>query len=49
MTANSRHDKMIGLLLGDGSARIVKYSVDPRVWKGLATISGGEVISADTY
>jgi prepilin-type N-terminal cleavage/methylation domain-containing protein len=49
MTANSRHDKVIGLLLGDGSARFVKYSVDPRVWKGLATISGGEVISADAY
>jgi prepilin-type N-terminal cleavage/methylation domain-containing protein len=49
MTANSRHDKIVGLLLGDGSVRVVKYSVDPRVWRGLATISGGEVFSADSY
>jgi prepilin-type N-terminal cleavage/methylation domain-containing protein len=49
MTANSRHDQVVGLLLGDGSVRLVKYSVDARVWKGLATVSGGEVISSDAY
>jgi prepilin-type N-terminal cleavage/methylation domain-containing protein len=49
MTANSRHDQVVGLLLGDGSVRLVKYSVDRRVWKGLATISGAEVISSDAY
>jgi prepilin-type N-terminal cleavage/methylation domain-containing protein len=49
MTANSRHSKVVGLLLGDGSARLVKYSVDPRVWRGLGTISGREVGSDESY
>ena len=30
MTANSRHAKVVGLLLGDGSVRLVKYSVQSR-------------------
>jgi hypothetical protein len=49
MTAGSRHDAMVGLLLGDGSVRSVKYTVDPIVWKGLATIAGAETLSADSY
>jgi hypothetical protein len=43
MTANGRHGQVVGLLLGDGSVRLVKYSIDPRVWKGLATIARREV------
>jgi type II secretory pathway pseudopilin PulG len=49
MTANSRHHQVVVLLLGDGSVRLVKYSVDPGVWKGLATVSGGEVISSEAF
>jgi prepilin-type N-terminal cleavage/methylation domain-containing protein len=49
MTANSRHSHVLGLLLGDGSVRSVKYSVDQRVWRALGTIAGGEVISADSF
>ncbi len=45
MTASSRHDGAVGLLLGDGSVRVVKYAVDPVVWRGLGTIAGSETIS----
>jgi hypothetical protein len=49
MTAGSRHDRIVGVLLGDGSVRSVKYSVNPNVWKAVATIVGGETVSADSY
>jgi prepilin-type N-terminal cleavage/methylation domain-containing protein len=49
MTSSSRHPGVVGLLLGDGSARIVKDSIDVGVWKALGTIVGGEVIAGDSY
>lgn len=49
MTASSRHDGVVGLLLGDGSVRFVKYAVDPVVWKGLGTIAGNETISGASF
>ena len=49
MTANSRHSKIVVLLLGDGSVRPVTYSVAPSVWQAVGTIAGGETISADAY
>jgi len=49
MTASSRHDGVVGLLLGDGSVRFIKYAVNPVVWRGLGTIAGSEAISADSY
>ena len=36
-------------LLGDGSVRFVKESIDLATWRGLATIAGGEVWSGDAY
>jgi hypothetical protein len=33
----------------DGSVRFVKNSVSPQTWWALATKSGGEVISSDSY
>ena len=49
MTANSRHGQIVGLLLGDGSVRYVRYSVDARIWRGLGTIAGGELIPGDSF
>jgi hypothetical protein len=49
MTANSRHGRSVGLLLGDGSVRPVAYSVDPGVWRALGTIAGGEPIAGDSF
>jgi len=47
--ARSRHAGGVNALLGDGSVRFVKNSVSMPVWLGLNSISGGEVISADSY
>lgn len=49
MTASSRHDAAVGLLLGDGSVRFVTYGVAPPVWKALATIAGGETLADNSY
>jgi prepilin-type N-terminal cleavage/methylation domain-containing protein/prepilin-type processing-associated H-X9-DG protein len=47
--SRSRHPGGINLLLGDGSVRFVKNSINMPVWLGLNTINGGEVISADAW
>jgi prepilin-type N-terminal cleavage/methylation domain-containing protein len=49
MTAGSRHDGGVGLLLGDGSVRFVKDSVGPAIWRALGTIAGGESIPGDAF
>jgi len=46
--ARSRHPGGINALLGDGSVRFVKSSINPMVWIALNSISGGEVISGDS-
>jgi prepilin-type N-terminal cleavage/methylation domain-containing protein len=49
MTANSRHGPLVNVLMGDGTVRPVKATVDPRVWRALATVAGGETIAGDSY
>jgi prepilin-type N-terminal cleavage/methylation domain-containing protein len=49
MTSSSRHPGVVCVLLGDGSVRPVKDSIDAAVWKALGTIAGGEVIPSDSY
>ena len=39
----------VNILLGDGSVRFIKDSVNGVAWRALGTIAGGEVISADSY
>ena len=41
--------RRVNVLLGDGSVRFIKSSVDGPTWRALGTVSGGEVISADAY
>jgi len=45
----SEHPGGANILLGDGSVRFIKESINQRTWAGLATCRGGEVISADQY
>lgn len=49
LTAGSRHGQLVNVLFGDGSARSVRSGVSPEVWRALATIAGGDVVSADAY
>lgn len=44
-TARSAHVGGVFVLMGDGAVRFVSDGVDLAVWRGLATISGREVVS----
>lgn len=45
--ARSRHAGGVNSLLGDGSVRFIKGSINSQVWIGLNSINAGEIISAD--
>jgi prepilin-type N-terminal cleavage/methylation domain-containing protein len=49
MPPSSHHPSGVNLLLGDGSVRFTKDTINLAIWRGLGTIAGGEVISADSY
>lgn len=49
MPPSSYHPGGVNLLMGDGSVRFMKDSVNLATWRALGTIQGGEVISADSY
>jgi prepilin-type N-terminal cleavage/methylation domain-containing protein/prepilin-type processing-associated H-X9-DG protein len=49
LTADSYHPGGVNCLLGDGSVKFIKDSVNGQAWRALGTIAGGEVISADAY
>lgn len=49
MPPSSRHPGGVNLLLGDGSVRFIKKSINLIVWRGLGTRNGGEVISGSDY
>jgi prepilin-type N-terminal cleavage/methylation domain-containing protein/prepilin-type processing-associated H-X9-DG protein len=44
MPPSSRHPGGVNLLLGDGSVRWIKDSIDLQTWRALGTKAGGEVI-----
>jgi len=47
--ASSAHPGGINTLMGDGSVRFIKSSINLDTWWALGTCAGGEVISADSY
>lgn len=49
ITARSYHPGGVNALMGDGSVRFVKSTIDGRTWRALGTVAGGEVIGADAY
>jgi prepilin-type processing-associated H-X9-DG protein len=48
ITSRSYHPGGVNTLLGDGSVRFIKSTVNGLSWRALSTVSGGEVISADS-
>jgi prepilin-type N-terminal cleavage/methylation domain-containing protein/prepilin-type processing-associated H-X9-DG protein len=48
-TANSNHPGGVNTLMGDGSVRFIKNSINSATWWALGTRADGEVISADSY
>jgi prepilin-type N-terminal cleavage/methylation domain-containing protein/prepilin-type processing-associated H-X9-DG protein len=49
INADSYHPGGVNCLLGDGSVKFIKDSINGPTWRALGTIAGGEVISADSY
>jgi prepilin-type N-terminal cleavage/methylation domain-containing protein/prepilin-type processing-associated H-X9-DG protein len=49
LTASSNHPGGVNLLLMDGSVRFIKDSVASVTWWAIATMAGGEVVSADAF
>jgi prepilin-type processing-associated H-X9-DG protein len=49
LSASSRHPGGVNVLFCDGSVRFIKSTVSPPTWWALASISGGEIVSADAY
>jgi prepilin-type N-terminal cleavage/methylation domain-containing protein/prepilin-type processing-associated H-X9-DG protein len=49
LDADSYHPGGVNCLMGDGSVRFIKDSVNGLTWRALGTIAGGEVISGDSY
>ena len=49
VTANSNHPGGVNILMGDGSVRFAKDSINQATWWALGTRNNGEVISSDSY
>ena len=47
--SRSRHPGGVNSLFGDGSVHFMKNTISPLTWVQLGSISGGEVISSDSY
>ncbi len=47
-SARSRHPGGLNTLLGDGSIRFTKNSINIQIWRALSSSRGGEVISSDS-
>jgi prepilin-type N-terminal cleavage/methylation domain-containing protein/prepilin-type processing-associated H-X9-DG protein len=47
--SRSRHPGGVNTLFGDGSVHFMKSSISAVTWVALGSISGGEVISSDSY
>jgi prepilin-type processing-associated H-X9-DG protein len=49
VTVTSRHPGGVNVILGDGSCRFIKQSINPTIWTALGTVAGGEVVDAGAY
>jgi prepilin-type N-terminal cleavage/methylation domain-containing protein/prepilin-type processing-associated H-X9-DG protein len=48
-SANSNHPGGVNTLMGDGSVKFIKDSINQSVWWALGTRGNGEVLSSDSY
>jgi prepilin-type N-terminal cleavage/methylation domain-containing protein/prepilin-type processing-associated H-X9-DG protein len=49
VASRSYHPSGVNALFADGSVHWIKNSVNYQTWRALGTISGGEVVSSDSY
>jgi prepilin-type N-terminal cleavage/methylation domain-containing protein/prepilin-type processing-associated H-X9-DG protein len=48
-TARSYHPGGVNALMGDGSVRFLKDSIQAATWRALGTVQGGEVVDGQAY
>jgi len=49
VNANSNHPGNVQVLMGDGSVRSVKDSIQMPIWMALGTVANGETVSNDSF
>jgi prepilin-type N-terminal cleavage/methylation domain-containing protein/prepilin-type processing-associated H-X9-DG protein len=49
VTSRSYHPGGVNTLMGDGSVKFIKSTIDGMTWRALGSVGSGEVISADAY
>ncbi|WZP00768.1 DUF1559 domain-containing protein [Isosphaeraceae bacterium EP7] len=49
VNSRSYHPGGVNALIADGSVRFLKSTINGATWRGLGTIAGGEILSADSY
>jgi prepilin-type N-terminal cleavage/methylation domain-containing protein/prepilin-type processing-associated H-X9-DG protein len=49
IVANSNHAGGVNVLMGDGSVKFIKDSINQQAWMALGTRAGNEVLSSDSY
>jgi prepilin-type processing-associated H-X9-DG protein len=49
VTSRSYHPGGVNALLGDGSVKFVKGTVNWMTWRAMGTVAGGEVVGGDAY
>ncbi len=49
ITSRSFHPGGVNTLFADGSVHFIKNTVQWRTWRSMGTVSGGEVLSADSF
>ncbi|WP_076349084.1 DUF1559 domain-containing protein [Paludisphaera borealis] len=47
--SRSYHPGGVNVLFGDGSVHFIKSSINGDTWRSLGSVSGGEVVSSDSY
>jgi len=47
--ARSRHPGGVNTLMGDGSVKFVKSTINLFTWRALSTTQGGEIVSSDSF
>lgn len=49
LTARSYHPGGVNALFADGSVRFIKSTINGQTWRSAGTLTGGEIISADSF
>jgi prepilin-type processing-associated H-X9-DG protein len=44
LASRSRHEGGVQVLLGDGSVRMIRNTIDINTWRALSSMSGGETL-----